>query len=276
MLYFYLGEKFTTAALIISSLLCFSNQAQALTFTGTSSGSWGLPSNPSSSTFLSNENGGINNRLTWGISVANSFTNYVQYDGLDFNTDLNNPFVLGNLSYRNGRTTDFFNGDFPLTVVLSLSNPLGDTQAFRFTFNILNTDNNTGDPVLDGDKLRLSANGLSNQALRFNDTNYTLQLIGFSSDGGISIASEFNGAEETISRASLYARFTSLPHPTPIPEPITVAGLFVIGLYMATRWNVYISKSELAVLQAKHTTGRQQLHGVGIQVGLDYDGYRNR
>jgi|GEM_PF-573878 len=275
MLYFYIGEKFTTAALIISSLLCFSNKAQAITFTGTSSGSWGLPSNPSSSTFLSNENGGIKNRLSWGVPVLNSFNNYVQYDGLDFNTDLNNPFVVGNLSYRNGRTTDFFNGDFPLTVVLSLSNPLGNTQAFSFSFNILNTDNNTGDPVLDGDKLRLSANGLSNQALRFNDTNYTLQLIGFSSDGGISITSEFNAAEETISRASLYARITRLPHPTPVPEPITVAGLFVIGLYMATRWNLYISKSELAVLQAQHITGRQQLHGVGIQVGLDYDGYRN-
>lgn len=39
-------------------------QAQVLTFQGTTNGQWGMPSNPSGSTFLSSENGGIDNRLT--------------------------------------------------------------------------------------------------------------------------------------------------------------------------------------------------------------------
>lgn len=235
MLYLSARDKFTTVAVIGSLLLISISQAQAVTFTGTSTGSWGLPSNPSASTFISNENGGINNRLTWGVPVSNSFTNYVEYDGARFNTDVNNLFRVGDLTYRNGRITNFFNGDFTLRIVLFLSNPFSGTQSFTFNFNILNTDNNTGDPILDGDRLRLATNGVSRQTFRDDVANYTLQLVGFSTDGGITIENELNAPEDSTATSSLYARITPVPLPKPVPEPVTSSGLFVMGLYMASR-----------------------------------------
>lgn len=242
MLYLSLRDKFTTGVTVVGILLLsFSSQAQAVTFTGTSTGSWGLPSNPSASTFISNENGGINNRLTWGVPVSNSFPNYVEYDGSDFNTDVDNLFRFGDLTYRNGRITDFFNGDFPLRVVLFLSNPFSGTQSFTFGFNILNTDNNTGDPILDGDRLRLSTNGVSRQTFRYNGANYTLQLVGFSVDGGITIDdNELNAPEDSTATSSLYARITLVPQPKPVPEPVTSSGLFVMGLYIASRLSLKV------------------------------------
>lgn len=70
---------FTIASTLGSNLPA---QAQALTFQGTTSGQWGMSSNPSGSTFLSGKNGSTDNRLTWGrvdsCNGCTSFTNYVQ------------------------------------------------------------------------------------------------------------------------------------------------------------------------------------------------------
>jgi MYXO-CTERM domain-containing protein len=215
----------------IGSTLClsFPAQAQVLTFQGTTSGQWGMPSNPSGSTFLSGENGGNNNRLTWGrtdsCSGCTSFNNYVQYDGLGFQAGVGSTFRLGDLSYRNGSVWDPFNGDFPLDISLNFSNPALGNQNFSFLFNILNTPNVTGNAVLDGDRLRFSNSGISSQSFTLGNTIYNLQLIGFSSDGGNTLVSEFNSPEGTIARASLYGQIqaigTILPPPSP-PSPAPV------------------------------------------------------
>ncbi|NJL90225.1 MAG: hypothetical protein HC916_10870 [Coleofasciculaceae cyanobacterium SM2_1_6] len=130
-------------------------QAQSLIFQGTTSGQWGMPSNSSGSTFLSN-NGGVNNRLTWG-RVDNcwdctTFPNYVQYDGLGFQTGVGNPFRLGNVSYQNGSAWDIFSGGFPLGIDLNFASPTLGSQSFSFLFDILTTPNVTGNAVLDGDR----------------------------------------------------------------------------------------------------------------------------
>lgn len=231
--------KLATAALSVTAVVGITGQAQALTFTGTSSGSWGLPA-PSDRTGyeeLSNVNGGTNNRLTWGIGASGSFSNYVQYDGASFSPGLNTVFSLGNLSYRNGSTDIYstFNGDFPLSVALSLSNPLSTTKTFDFSFNIFNTPNDTGNPVLDGDRLRFSTAGVSSQMFSYQGVDYALELVGFSSDGGNTVVSEFNAPEESTARASLLGKLTAVEPPAKTPEPASVVSLSLLGLYGAAR-----------------------------------------
>lgn len=213
-----------------------SAQAQSLTFQGTTSGQWGMPSNPSGSTFLSGENGGIDNRLTWGrvdnCLGCTSFTNYVQYDGLGFQTGVGSNFRLGDLTYRNGSVWDGFNGDFPLGISLNFANPTLGNQNFSFLFNIFNSPNVTGDPVVDGDRLRFSNSGISSQTFTLENTIYNLQLIGFSGDGGNTLLGEFNSPEATTAYASLYGKIQAIgsiptpeptpPAPIPSPEPIII------------------------------------------------------
>lgn len=206
-------------------------QAQSLTqspiFQGTTSGQWGMPSNSSESTFLSN-NGGVNNRLTWG-RVDNCwdctpFPNYVQYDGLSFQTGVGNPFRLGDVSYQNGSAWDIFSGGFPLGINLNFANPTLGSQSFSFLFDILTTPNVTGNAVLDGDRLRFSNSGLSSQTFILENTIYNLSLLGFSSDGGNTLISEFNSPEGTTAYASLYGKIQAIgsiaPPPAPSPSPI--------------------------------------------------------
>ncbi|MCL1472179.1 choice-of-anchor K domain-containing protein [Argonema antarcticum A004/B2] len=234
--------KLSAAALTATLLVSIAGQAQAITFEGTSSGQWGMPANPSGSTVISNQNGGINNRLSWGRTdnclTCTPFNNYVQYDGVSFNAGVGSIFNLGNLTYRNGSTWDGFNGDFPLNIALSLTNPFSSTKAFDFSFNIFNTPNNSGDAVVDGDKLRFSTAGISSQQFNYDGVDYTLELTGFSSDGGQTIMSEFNSPEASIANASLYGKLTGVVQAPPektIPEPAAVAGLSLLGIYFATR-----------------------------------------
>lgn len=209
----------------IGSTLCLSlpAQAQVLTFQGTTSGQWGLPSNPSGSTFLSGENGGTNSRLTWGrtdnCSGCTSFSNYVQYNGASFQAGVGSLFQLGGFSYQNGSTWDPFNGDFPLVLSLNFANPALGSQSFSFLFNILNTPNVTGNAVLDGDRLRFSNSGISSQSFTLGNTIYNLQLIGFSRDGGNTLVSEFNSPEGTIANASLYGQIQAIGTIPPPPSP---------------------------------------------------------
>lgn len=187
-----------------------------------SAGQWGLPFaiGPESVVLLSNENGGTNNRFTWGTpftipGIPSPFTNsYVQFDGRTFDADPSGLMNLGLMNYRNGEIflATGFNGDFPLTIELEIAAGTTRHATFRFNFNILNTRN---DPFLtpeqNADILRFSTAGVTNDTFDFNGVRYTLRLIGFSTDGGNTIVSEFRSPEGATSQASLYARLESLP-----------------------------------------------------------------
>lgn len=89
--------------------------------------------------------------------------------------------------------------------------PIGQTQRFRFNFNIFNTPNTTGNAVIDGDRLRFSTLGLSRQRFTIGETSYTLELIGFSENGGQTYVGEFNSPEESVALANLYGRIIKVP-----------------------------------------------------------------
>lgn len=223
-----LSNHWFAATTAISCTLAVSiiTPAQAFSIAGTSTASWGLPATPSASTTLSNVNGGVNNRLTWGNPTINSFSNYVQFDGTSINATTGSQFKIGDLTYRNGATTDNFDGDFPLVVTLVLSAPTSISQNFNFGFNILNTPNSTNNPVLDGDRLRFATAGLASQSFSFNGVNYTLALTGFSNDGGLSFVEEFNSPEGSTASAGLYGQVIAAEA---VPEPLTTTGLLLAG-----------------------------------------------
>lgn len=187
----------------------------ALTFTGESFGIFGDPVKPSRTTVyeITDEDGGIENRLTWGRPVSGSFSNFVQFDGADFNAGLNQLFFLGDLTYGNGTVLNNtnFQGDFPLELYLSFSDPLDREENFEFTFNIFETSNTTGDPVLDGDFLRFSNAGLSQETFRYRGNLYTLDLFGFTtSNGELTTRGQFNSPEETITTTSLFGKVSQI------------------------------------------------------------------
>ena len=116
---------------------------------------------------------------------------------------------------------------------LSFTNPLNNAENFNYTFNIEQTLNTTGYPVLDGDILTFTANGLISDTFNFSRVDYTLKLIGFSSDGGNTFVNEFNTPENAVANATLYAEITAAPNNVDVPEPTTISGLGLLGFYLA-------------------------------------------
>ncbi|NJL49234.1 MAG: PTPA-CTERM sorting domain-containing protein [Leptolyngbyaceae cyanobacterium SM2_5_2] len=226
-----------SGALSIVTLVWIGAPAQAFSFTGTASGQFGLPvaTGFGADVALSHESGGTNNRLTWGVPISESFSNFVQFDGEgSFSASVDSIFKVGNLTYRNGTTlaSTGFDGDFPLSIQLSFTNPSGINESFSYLFNILNTDNSTGDPVLDGDVLRFSAAGLSNSSFTVGSTSYTLTLLGFAADDGATLINQFNSPEGATATAGLYGKITAVPvePPAPIPTPALLPSLVTMGV----------------------------------------------
>ncbi|PPT05300.1 Alkaline phosphatase [Geitlerinema sp. FC II] len=181
-------------------------------FVGTSFGQFSGPveDNPDAVYELSDDNGGTENRFEWGDPVSDSFSNIVQFDGSDFGTEAGEQFKIGQLFYRNGTTNSNFNGDFGFSLNIDIDDLDDDPESFDFFFNILNTPNETGDPVEDGDRLRFATSGLSPQTFEYEGGTYTIELDGFSIDGGSSIETGFDAPEESFQIANLYGKITQL------------------------------------------------------------------
>ncbi|NJK36886.1 MAG: hypothetical protein HC835_07390 [Oscillatoriales cyanobacterium RM2_1_1] len=222
---------------VLTALMLGSGSVRATTFTGSSAGLLQLPEGTFGAS-LSSENSGTNNRITWGDPTPDSFRNYLQYDGVGFTTEIDQLFPLGEIEYRNGEVfTGSHNLDasnFPLAIELSFLNPLTATNTFNYRFSLLQTLNQTGDPVLDADTLSFAADGVSTDTFNFEGTEYTLQLVGFSNDGGSTILEEFVLPEEATVNALLYAQLTAAAQEsTPIPEPGLLVGIGLLGVYLS-------------------------------------------
>jgi Ca2+-binding RTX toxin-like protein len=178
---------------------------------GISTGEFSQPSDPDDNAEieLSDVNGGTSNRFEWGVAVEDSFTSILQFDGADyFGAKSSEPFKVGQIFYRNGTIEGDtgFDGEFGFAVELDIDGLEADPAPFEFAFDILNTPNETGDPVEDADRLRFVTSGLSPQTFEFDGKTYTLELLGFSQDGGESFEEGFDSPEEGFDIASLYGK----------------------------------------------------------------------
>jgi len=227
---------YLTAALFLVGL---GTGAHAATFTGTAVGSWtNVVSTDSGdiSNVANNDAGGLAT-FNWGVPSTTTFDNQFTFDGAGsdglpgWSTIEGTPFLLGDFTYRNGSTTNSKGiKGVDLSVALTITSPVGVADSFAFDFSITNTPNNTGNPVTDGDIVTVLS-AFSPTVFTYDSTVYTLQLLGFSSDAGATIRTDFSSPEEATAEAGLYGRITSdIPPAVPEPGTLFLLGTGLVGL----------------------------------------------
>jgi hypothetical protein len=202
--------------------------AKAQFFVGSSSGTFGTPT-PTTATFT----GVGTNTFTWGVGNP---PNSLNFEGSSFSTNSNQRFSIGDLTYFNGSISAGTEADsVPLNILLSLTNPTGINETFVFDFDIINTPNN-GTPEQNADFV-FPVSVIPSQSFNVGGTDYTLELLGFSQDGGVTVENEFRVLEGATTTAVLFGQITvAPPNPTETPEPSAMIGLLAVGsLGMASK-----------------------------------------
>ncbi|MEH2041753.1 choice-of-anchor K domain-containing protein [Nostoc sp.] len=208
--------------------ISFSGQAQALTFSGISSATWGNPT-PGSTDTNPIYTGVGSNTFTWGkANLSSRLPNKLAFNGTSFAADINSVFKIADLSYFNGKILTDTGVEFvPLNVNVSFSPPVGTSQVFDFNLHLVNTLNDPKDPEKSADLVFLGTN-LSNRSFTFGSNKYTLELTGFNADSRqISI----KALEEATTTTAIYAKIKTIPEPAPL------AGLSWLGIYLISRKN---------------------------------------
>ncbi|MEH2183713.1 choice-of-anchor K domain-containing protein [Nostoc sp.] len=206
----------------------FSGQAQALTFSGTSSATWGNPT-PGINDTNPIYTGVGSNTFTWGkANLSSGFPNKLTFNGTSFAADINSVFKIADLSYFNGKVLTDSGIEFvPLNINVSFSPPVETSQVFDFNLHLVNTLNDPKDPEKSADLVFLDTT-LSNRSFTFGNNKYTLELIGFNADNRqISI----KALEETTTTTAIYAKIKTIPESSPL------AGLSLLGIYLISRKN---------------------------------------
>ncbi|CAD5978035.1 choice-of-anchor K domain-containing protein [Planktothrix agardhii] len=144
---------------------------------------------------------GGSNKFSLGIP---EFVSFVQFDGIPRTLiGTKSPFFLGKLTYKNGETEagSAPTGDIPLEITLSVTQPENSPQTFNFAINNQVTENTTDNAVLDADRLLFSGAGLSEERIKVAGVEYTLDLIGFASNG--EPVGQFDSPENSTADANL-------------------------------------------------------------------------
>jgi hypothetical protein len=213
------------------TLSIFTPYAHAFTFTGQVGGAWGTPqSNEATPKFT----GVGESQFTWGVpNIAGRQPNELTFQGSRFVTTTNELFKVGDLTYFNGTILSNtsiqsvpldFEFTFDTTDVLS--------QVFSINFDIVTTPN-VGTPQENADSI-VPTTLISEQSFSLDSVDYTLKLVGFSSDEGASRTQEFSVLEEARTTASLFGQIVEVPRGSTdtsrIPEPSAIAGIGILAI----------------------------------------------
>jgi hypothetical protein len=140
---------------------------------------------------------------------------------LPFNTQIRGPVVSG----------------ADLSVTLNFSEPAVNAS-FNFSFGIDEPFNTLPCPYFSitpcSDKITVS-NALAPQAFTINGVDYTLQLLGFGNTPNEAPNSEFIAQEDMTNSRFLFGKITAASSGRSVPEPTTLAGLALLGIYFIAR-----------------------------------------
>lgn len=227
----------STVALTAITSVGLSSHAQAQTFVGDSSGTWGNP-NPGTNTAAVFSGVGTNT-FKWGDSTGfGTAPNQLTFTGNPLSTGIDSLFKVGDLTYFNGTTLRGTDVDsVPLNVALSFTSPSNLSENFDFTFQ-LNSTPNTGTPEQSADFV-FPINTFGSSSFSLDGTDYTLQLTGFSQDGGATTVNQFRVLEGATTTAAVFGKIT----PAPVPESTSLAGVCLFGIYLAARRQTKAKKS---------------------------------
>ena len=235
-----MNKQFAIRALCFAGIFATAS-AHATTFSGNAIGSWLNvdSSDPSDVYSVTNSDAGATAVFDWGVGVPGSFSSQFVFDGVGsdgaplWTTSDETAFKVGDFSYRNGATYYSFGiTGVDLGLAVTMVAPLGMAQNYTFDFHITNTPNNTGNPVLDGDIVTVTS-AFSPTTFNYLGATYTLALLGFSTDSGATITSNFSSPEGANASAGVYAKITSqIPS---VPEP-GMLGLLSVGCLAMRRF----------------------------------------
>lgn len=226
-------SSFSIFSGVVVASLSNATIAQAQLFVGDSSGTFGTPT-PSSAVFT----GVGTNTFTWGQGSPPPPSS-LNFEGSSFSTELDQLFAVGDLTYFNGTITGGTGADsVPLNILLSTTTPSDINETFIFGFDLISTPN-TGTPEENADIVS-PINIIPSQSFDVNGVDYTLELLGFSQDGGITIEDDFRVLEGATTTAILFGEITVAPvlppTPTSTPEPSAMIGLLAVsGLGIANK-----------------------------------------
>ena len=166
--------------------------------------------------------------FAWGVGYY-SPPSSLSFAGSNFNTQTEQVFSFGTLSYYNGVTLGGEADGVGLSVTTSFTTPSGIIGSFLYNLGLINTTN-TGDPNASADIIQFQ-NTFPSSTFTSGGINYTLEFLGFGNitPGGYSTVNQFHVLEGATASAELLGRVTSnIP---PVPEPETYAMLLLgVGL----------------------------------------------
>ncbi|NET38987.1 MAG: PEP-CTERM sorting domain-containing protein [Cyanothece sp. SIO1E1] len=183
--------------------------------------------------------------ILWGNPATRFGQSGLAFQGVGAtDINVNEVFELGTLFHLN-RT--IFSGTAASAVDLSIDLDFGglldEVQSFDFTLEIDETPNAQAvcpfatDPGRGCSDQITFASNFSDITFDIDGADFTLEIVGFSGGPGEAPISEFISQENGVSQASLFAQIVEAPSEAAedIPEPMTMAGLGLLGLYFASR-----------------------------------------
>jgi hypothetical protein len=216
----------------------FVSAAQA-DFVGSSKASFGAPVGPDPAwVFFSDDFRTVES----GQPIAGSFSNRLNMADKAFNTPAEVPFAVSTLTYRNGSTLAYPSGNpnninlFPVVFTLTFTTPAGLVENFAFQYQLQLTDNSLGPPA--SDDILTPVNVFSEKTFNVGGETFSLKLLGFSNDGGQTLANQFRLPEGATTSSDLYATITTEANPNvivPLP-PAVWAGFALFGLVGASKF----------------------------------------
>ncbi len=230
----------SVGAVMILGML--SSPVRAFTLNSTS----GIWSNVVDGTQVGYYTAGTEQQVRWGSPALGSGVENqsgLGFTGVGLQTiGVDSLFNLGQLRHFNNPV---YGGTAAAAADLAITIDFADfaDQVFNFTLTIDETPNVAGtctypSTIPCSDRITWSS-AVSASTITLSGTDYTLQLVGFSSNPlGGDVITDFISQERTTSSAYLFGKLTmvaSASNSVGIPEPSSILGLSLAGMALAAR-----------------------------------------